>query len=129
MNVNIQGAPIYFEIPILGGIPITATLVVSWGVMLVLTLLCVWLTHDLKVRNISKRQAVAEKIVMTAENFVRANMGEQWMRMVPMIAALFSLSLGSSLLSLFGLWAPTADVSALLGWALVVFVLITYTKI
>ena len=38
MNVNIQGAPIYFEIPILGGIPITATLVVSWGVMLVLTL-------------------------------------------------------------------------------------------
>ena len=53
MNVNIQGAPIYFEIPILGGIPITATLVVSWGVMLVLTLVCIWLTHDLKVRNIS----------------------------------------------------------------------------
>ena len=58
MNVNIQGAPIYFEIPILGGIPITATLVVSWGVMLVLTLVCIWLTHDLKVRNISKRQAI-----------------------------------------------------------------------
>ena len=129
MNVNIQGAPIYFEIPILGGIPITATLVVSWGVMLVLTLLCVWLTHDLKVRNISKRQAVAEKIVMMAENFVRANMGEQWMDMVPMIAALFSLSLGSSLLSLLGLWAPTADVSVLLGWALIVFMLITYYKI
>ena len=97
--------------------------------MLVLTLLCVWLTHDLKVRNISKRQAVAEKIVMMAENFVRANMGEQWMDMVPMIAALFSLSLGSSLLSLLGLWAPTADVSVLLGWALIVFMLITYYKI
>ena len=69
MNVNIQGAPIYFEIPILGGIPITATLVVSWGVMLVLTLVCIWLTHDLKVRNISKRQAIAEKIVITAQNF------------------------------------------------------------
>ena len=39
------------------------------GVMLVLTLLCVWLTHDLKVRNISKRQAVAEKIVMMAGKF------------------------------------------------------------
>lgn len=56
-------------------------------------------------------------------------MGEQWMDMVPMIAALFSLSLGSSLLSLLGLWAPTADVSVLLGWALIVFMLITYYKI
>ena len=41
MNVDIHGAPIYFEIPILGGIKITASLVVTWGVMLVLTLLCV----------------------------------------------------------------------------------------
>ena len=129
MEVDIHGAPVYFEIPILGGIPITASMVGTWCVMLVLTLLCVWLTHDLKVRNISKRQAVAEKIVMMAENFVRANMGEQWMDMVPMIAALFSLSLGSSLLSLLGLWAPTADVSVLLGWALIVFMLITYYKI
>lgn len=129
MEVDIHGAPVYFEIPILGGIPITASMVGTWCVMLVLTLLCVWLTHDLKVRNISKQQAVAEKIVMMAENFVRANMGEQWMDMVPMIAALFSLSLGSSLLSLLGLWAPTADVSVLLGWALIVFMLITYYKI
>ena len=72
MEVDIHGAPVYFEIPILGGIPITASMVGTWCVMLVLTLLCVWLTHDLKVRNISKRQAVAEKIVMMAENFVRA---------------------------------------------------------
>ena len=129
MNVNIQGAPIYFEIPILGGIPITATLVVSWGVMLVLTLVCIWLTHDLKVKNISKRQAVAEKIVMVAENFVRSNMGEQWMQLVPFISAIFALSLGSSLASLLGFWAPTADVSVLLGWALIVFILITYYKI
>ena len=97
MNVNIQGAPIYFEIPILGGIPITATLVVSWGVMLVLTLVCIWLTHDLKVRNISKRQAIAEKIVITAQNFVRNNMGEAWMRYVPFVSTIFAMSIFSSL--------------------------------
>lgn len=129
MNVDIHGAPIYFTIPIFGGIPITASLVVSWGVMLVLTGLCIWLTHDLKVKNISKRQAIAEKIVLAVENLVRNNMGEQWMRMTPMVAALFGLSLGSSLVSLVGIWSPTADVSVLLGWALVVFVLITYYKI
>ena len=36
MNVNIQGAPIYFEIPILGGIPITQTAASSFVVMLIL---------------------------------------------------------------------------------------------
>lgn len=129
MEVDIHGAPVYYTIPILGGIPITASMVVSWGVMLVLTLLCIWLTHDLKVKNISKRQAIAEKIVITAQNFVHSNMGEGWMHMVPFISAIFALSLGSSLCSLIGLWAPTADVSVLLGWALIVFLLITRTKI
>ena len=130
MNVDIHGAPVYFTIPILGGIPITASMTVTWGVMLVINLLCVWLTHDLKVKNISKRQAVAEKIVMTAENFVRSNMGAQWMRLVPFISAIFALSLGSSLASLLGYvlqWMY--DLFGSYGWALIVFILITYYKI
>ena len=129
MNVDIKGAPIYFTIPIFGGIPIAATLVVTWGVMLLLTGLCIFLTHDLKVRNISKRQAIAEKLVMTAENFVRTNMGEKWMHYTPFVAAIFALSLCSSLASLVGLWSPTADVSTTMAWAIVVFVIITATKI
>ncbi len=129
MNVDIHGAPILFEIPILGGIPISETLVVTWGVMLVLTLGCIWLTHGLKVRDISRRQAVAEFLVTTAENFVRTNMGEAWLRYVPFVSAIFALSICSSLSSLLGLWAPTADVSTTLAWAVVVFVIITYTKI
>ncbi|MCQ2553971.1 MAG: F0F1 ATP synthase subunit A, partial [Clostridia bacterium] len=78
MNVDIHGVPVYYRIPILGGIPITSTLLVTWGVMLILTGLCIWLTHDLKVTNISKRQAAAEKIVSIAENFVISTMGKQW---------------------------------------------------
>ena len=129
MNVDIHGAPIYFEIPILGGIKITASLVVTWGVMLVLTLVCIFLTHGMKVNNISKRQALAEKIVLTAENFVRSNMGEAWMAWTPFISAIFALSIFSSLASLIGLWSPTADVSTTLAWALVVFVIMTYFKL
>ena len=129
MNVNIQGAPVYFVIPIFGGIPITASLVVTWGVMLVLTLVCIWLTHDLKVKNISKRQAAAEFIVKTAENFVRNNMGEKWAHYTPFVASIFALSLCSSLASLVGLWSPTADVSTTMAWSIVVFVIITATKI
>lgn len=129
MEVDIHGAPIYFEIPILGGIPITGTLVVTWGVMIVLTLLCIWLTHDLKVKDISKRQAVAEMIYGAVTGLVKGNMGDRFMQYVPLVTALFGLSVTSSLSSLLGLWAPTADVNTELAWALVVFVLITYHKI
>ena len=67
MEVDISGAKVFFTIPIdfplFGKIQISETLVVSWIVMALITGLCIWLTRDLKVRNISKRQAVAEMIV------------------------------------------------------------------
>ncbi len=129
MDVQIKGSPIYFEIPILGGIPITASLVVTWGVMLVLTLLCIWLTHDMKIRDISKRQAAAEKLYEMVSGLVRDNMGDKWMGYLPLVTALFAISLGCSLASLLGLWSPTADVNTTMAWALVVFALITYHKI
>lgn len=129
MNVDINGAPIYFVIPVLGGIQISATLIVTWGVMIVLTALCIWLTHDLKVSNISKRQAAAEKIVLLAENFVRSNMGEQWLKYVPLVSTIMAMSAFCSLSALLGLWAPTGDLCTPLAWSLVVFVIITYYKI
>lgn len=66
MEVDISGAKVFFTIPIdfplFGKIQISETLVVSWIVMALITGLCIWLTRDLKVRNISKRQAVAEML-------------------------------------------------------------------
>lgn len=129
MEVNIQGAPILFTIPVLGGIPIPTTLVVTWAIMLLLTGLCVFLTRNLKVKGVSKRQAAAEWLVATAERFVHGNMGPRWDRYTPFIAALFALSIVSSLSSLVGVFAPTADLNTELAWAILVFVLITYTKI
>ena len=127
MNVEINGAPIYFEL--FGCIPITATLVVSWVIMIILTGLCIWLTRDLKVQNVSKRQAVAEFLVKTAEKFVNTNMGPKFAHYVPFVAALFCLSVFSSLSSLIGCFSPTADLSTTLAWAIVVFIMITATKI
>ena len=60
MDIEITGGRIFytfpFDIPILGKFQITETLLVSWVVMLLITGLCIWLTHDLKVEKISKRQ-------------------------------------------------------------------------
>lgn len=133
MNLDISGARVLFtlpiDLPVLGELQISETMVVSWLVMLVITGLCIWLTHDLKVDNISKRQAVAELLVETANKFVVGNMGERFRHLIPFVAALFVTSVVSNLISLFGLRSPTADLSTEAAWAVVVFIMITGQKI
>ena len=134
MEFDISGARIFFRIPtgipILGDFMITETLVISWIVMAVITGLCIFLTRDLKVEKISKRQAVAEMMVDAATNLVRNNTGgTQFDKLIPFVAALFATSIVSNLISLIGLRSPTADLSTEAAWAVVVFIMITSEKI
>ena len=133
MELDISGAKILFtlpiDLPILGPLRISETMVVSWIVMILITGLCIWLTHDLREENISKRQAMAEMLVEMANKFVVGNMGEQFRYMIPFVAALFSTSVVSNLISLVGLRSPTADLSTEAAWAVVVFIMITAQKI
>lgn len=52
MELDISGARIFFtlpiDVPVLGPLRISETMVVSWIVMILITGLCIWLTHDLK---------------------------------------------------------------------------------
>ena len=129
MELDISGAKVLFtvpiDLPILGELQISETIVVSWIVMLLITGLCIWLTHDLKVENISKRQAVAELLVEKANHFVIGNMGEKFRYLIPFVSALFVTSVVSNLISLIGLRSPTADLSTEAAWAVVVFIMIT----
>lgn len=133
MNIDISGARILYTIPIdfpfLGRIEISETIAVSWLVMLVITFTCIWLTRGLRETNINKKQAFAEMLVDMAHNFVIGNMGEKFRYMIPFVAALFSTSLISNLISLVGFRSPTADLSTEAAWAVVVFIMITKQKI
>ena len=132
MEVSINGATIlatFENVPIFGTVQITQTLVVSWLIMLIISALCIWLGSNLKVTGISRKQAVAEMIYNALVNFVRGNMGPEFDRYIPLVGAIFVTSVVSNLISLLGIWSPTADLMTELAWALVVFVLITYHKI
>lgn len=133
MELDISGAKVFFTVPIdfpiLGRFQLSETIVVSWIVMLLITGLCIWLTRDLQVENISKRQALAEMLVEKANSFVIGNMGEKFRYLIPFVAALFITSLVSNLISLTGLRSPTADLSTEAAWAVVVFIMITGQKI
>ncbi len=132
MDVSINGARIlhtFENVPLLGSVQITQTLAVSWLVMAIITGLCIWLGSGLKVTNISRKQAVAEMGYNAIVNFVRGNMGTEFDRYIPLVCTIFITSIISNLISLLGIWSPTADLMTELAWGLVVFVLITYHKI
>ena len=132
MDISINGAKIlatFENVPIFGTVQITQTLVVSWLVMIIVSGVLIWLGSNLKVTNISRKQAVAETIATSLVNFVRGNMGTGFDHYIPLISTIFITSIVSNLISLLGIWSPTADLMTELAWALVVFVLITYHKI
>nr|MBQ8243915.1 F0F1 ATP synthase subunit A [Oscillospiraceae bacterium] len=132
MDVSINGARIlatFENVPVLGTVQITQTLAASWLVMLIISALCIWLGSGLSVTGISRKQAVAEMAYTALVNFVRGNMGTGFDHYIPLVGTIFVTSVISNLISLLGIWSPTADLMTELAWGLVVFVIITYHKI
>ena len=128
-GISITGAQIYFTIPMpIQDLPVTESQVNSLIVMIMLLGLCLFLTHGLKTRDISVRQHLAEWIVESVDSLVKNSMGEYFANFSAFIAAILALSGFSSLLSLTGLMPPTSDINVVGGWAVLVFVLITYYK-
>lgn len=130
MNINITGAKVVFTIPFLN-IPITSTIINAWIVMAFIAAVCIWLTRGIKIRADSHKQYIAELVVTSVSEWVSDNMGSLYAKtgFPAFIAALFSLSALSSLIGLLGFYPPTADFSTTFGWSVMVFVMITYTKI
>ena len=131
MDVSINGARVlgYINLPLFGDVQITQTLTAALLVMIIITGVLAWLGSGLKVTGISRKQAVAEMTYTAIVNFVRGNMGPKFDYYIPLVFAIFATSIVSNLISLVGIWSPTADLMTELAWGLVVFVNITYHKI
>ena len=129
-GVQISGAQIYFTIPMpIQDLPITEAQINSWAVMLSILGICLYLTHGIKVVPDSKRQLAAEWIVEKVTGLVSDNMGQKFLGFAPFVAGILALSALSSLSSLLGLFPPTSDMNVVVGWAILVFILITHYKL
>ncbi len=128
-GISISGALIYFTIPMpIQNLPITESQVNSWLVIVSILGLCLYLTHGLNTKEPTRRQHIAEMLVELCDKMVIGNMGEYFAGFSPFIASILALSAFSSLIALCGLYAPTSDINIVGGWAILVFVLITYYK-
>ena len=129
MNMSVDGAFIYFTLPIFGGINITQTTVSS---LLVTIFLCT--ASILLGRNLKKRpdgtQVMVEKGVMMLQNMVVESMGAHNVHWTPFIGTIFLSSICGSLIGLTGfLRSSTADISCTMVWAIMVSVIIWYNNI
>ena len=129
MNMSVDGAFVYFTIPIFGGINITQTAISSLLVTIFLCAACIILGKDLKKRPDGK-QVMVEKGVMMIRNMVVESMGEHNVHWTPFIATIFLCSICGSYIGLTGfLRSATADLSCTLVWALMVSFIIWYNNI
>ncbi len=129
-GVHISGALVYLKIDApLQPLIISESQVNSWGVILTVLGLCLYLTHGITAKAVTKRQLAAEWIVEKCRHLVTDNMGTYFSGWAAFVTAILGLSALSSLCSLLGLFAPTGDVNVTAGWALLVFLLIMYYKL
>ncbi len=113
-----------FTIPIFGGIPVFESVVVSWIVMAVLVLLCIWLTHGLKVRNPGRRQIVAESLVKWLDKFMEGMLSEHGKQYGEYLTAVLLFIGLSNIMGIFGFKPPTKDLNVTASLALMSIVLI-----
>ena len=129
MNMSVDGAFIYFTIPIFGGINITQTTVSHLLVTIFLCVLSVYLGKRLKKRP-DGLQVMVEKGVMMLRNMVTETMGEHNAHWTPFIGTIFLSSICGSFIGLTGfLRYSTADLSCTIVWALMVTAIIWYNNI
>ena len=129
MNVSVDGAFVYFTIPIFGGIPITQTTVSSFLVTALLIFACIKLGKNLKKRP-TGTQVLVEKGVSMIYNLTASAMGEHNIHWAPFMGTLFLSSICGSLIGMTGfLRSVTADLSVTLVWAMMVTALIWYNNI
>ena len=129
MNVSVDGAFVYFTIPVFGGIPITQTTVSSCIVTALLIFACIKIGSNLQKRP-GPLQVLAEKGVTMIYDLTISAMGEHNAHWAPFMGTIFLSSICGSFIGLTGfLRSVTADLSCTLVWAIMVSVIIWYNNI
>lgn len=113
-----------FTIPVFGGIAVAESTVITWVIMLVLLVLSLFLTRNLKTEHISKRQAAAELIVGKLNGLVEGMIGEEGRKYVPYLVTVLIYIGFSNVIGLFGMKPPTKDLNVTAALALMSIVLI-----
>ena len=110
-----------FTIPVLGGIPIADSCVVTWVIMAAVVLLSIILTHKLK-KVPTGSQCILEGLMEWLDKFFTDILGHKGKKYIPFLETLIIYIAFANLAGIFGFVPPTKDINvtaALAGIAIV----------
>jgi len=110
-------------------IPIYESTVVTWIIIGIVLIICLILGTNLKVKNISKRQAIAETIVTKLEGLVAGMIGEEGKGYVPYLLAVLLFIGFSNIIGVFGFKPPTKDLNVTAALAIMSIILVQIASI
>lgn len=128
-GISVNGALVVTSFELFGiTFNLTESIIVQWLVMLILLVIMLILTHNMKVVPETKRQVAAEWIVEFARSMVDGTMGKKYASYTPYIMTLLCFIMLNNLMGLLGLRSPTADVSVTGTLAIMTFFLVQYNR-
>ncbi len=107
-----------------GFFDIYKSVVVTWGMLVVVSILVILLTSNFKVHNISKRQAAIESLVIGLRNVVGGILGEEAYGYCDYIVTVLIFIAISNMVGLFGFTPPTMDLNVTIALSLMSIVLV-----
>ena len=131
MDLSVNGPGIYFsfELPLVGKINVTQTVVSLFAVTLILIILALVVNKRIQKRP-GGLQVVAEKLVSMLYGLVEDTMGKHNARFAPYIGTLFLSSIVGTLIGMTQIFrSTTADLSVTAAWALVTTGMVWYYNI
>ena len=114
-----------FDVPLLGPIHISESVVMTWFIMAIIMVLVLSLTRDLKIVP-GKRQAFLEMAVTWLTDFFVGNMGKAGKRYVPYLSTVIIYLGIANMIGMFGfgMKPPTKDINVTVALAVMSIVLI-----
>lgn len=112
-----------FTIPLFGGIPVSQSCVVTWIIMVVLVVLSIIFTRNLKLVP-GRKQMMIESFVGFLRNFFKDQLGEKGMCYFPFLGTMIIYIGFSNIIGLFGFTPPTKDLNVTAALAIMSIVLV-----
>ena len=116
--------PTAFTIPVLGGIPVSESVVVSWILIAALALAAFLMTRHLRQEKPGRVQLVLEWFVELINSMCQNNIGRHGRSYAPWLGTVSLFVALSNLCGIFGLVPPTKNLNVTLAVALTSMVLI-----
>jgi F-type H+-transporting ATPase subunit a len=105
-------------------VDVLESVVITWVIMAFVLLLSIFLTRNLKLHDVSRRQLVLETIVVKLQDFVTGMIGEEGKAYVPYLCTVLLYIGLANIIGLFGMKPPTKDMNVTAALAIMSIVLI-----